>query len=73
MRAVASRSGIAVGSIYNYFPAKSDQISATVQKGSTEYPSFFTHHSMSFSDDEKSTGREIMLYYVWRERYNIKG
>lgn len=91
MRAVATKTGISVGSVYNYFPAKSDLISATVQsvwseimrplhkvqgdlgfialirffyetvqKGTIEYPSFFTHHSLSFSDHEKSTGRETM-------------
>ncbi len=95
MRAVACKSGIAVGSVYNYFPAKSDLISATVQSvwseimkplhrvqedldfialirffyetvqnGSTRYPTFFTHHSMSFSDLEKSAGRETMNQFL---------
>lgn len=31
MRAVALRCGVAVGSIYNYFPSKADLISATIE------------------------------------------
>ena len=91
MRTVAKRCGVAVGSVYNYFPSKADLIAATVEifwedilhltkqcehsqsfigyveglfqticKGSEEYPSFFTFHSMSFAADEKEKGREVM-------------
>ncbi len=31
MRMVAERCGIAVGSVYNYFPSKTDLIAATVE------------------------------------------
>lgn len=94
MRNVAQRCGIAVGSVYNYFPSKGDLIIATVesvwieimhdvkgchsklgfienllflfksiQKGSREYPSFFSVHSMSFANVDKNKGREVMHLY----------
>lgn len=94
IRTVAANCGVAVGSVYNYFPSKADLIAATVkkvweeifhnasqsrppaeftqcvvwlydtiQKGSTEYPSFFTIHSMSFAVSDKEKGREVMAHY----------
>lgn len=94
MRTVASSCGVAVGSVYNYFPSKADLLTATVenvwkeifhmpkdsvqflnfadsvawvyeriQKGSKQYPGFFTLHSMSFAAREKETGRLMMEHY----------
>lgn len=34
-----------------------------IQKGSSEYPTFFTLHSMSFAVDDKEKGREMMAHY----------
>ncbi len=40
----------------------------SVRKGSDKYPSFFTLHSMSFADVEKTKGRQVMNQYF----YHIK-
>ena len=94
MRTVASVCGVAVGSVYNYFPSKAELLTATVenvwreifhmpegsvqflnfadsvawvyeriQKGSKQYPGFFTLHSVSFAAGEKETGRLKMEQY----------
>ncbi|RPF43149.1 TetR family transcriptional regulator [Hydrogenoanaerobacterium saccharovorans] len=94
MRDVALKCGVSVGSIYNYFPSKSDLVLATVesvwreimhdskgccsqsgfvqsvlslfesvQKGCKKYPSFFSLHSMSFANVDKSKAREVMKQY----------
>lgn len=91
IRDVAGRCGVSVGSIYNYFPTKSDLVVATIgsiwkdimhsyrtsednhsfvgniqalflniQKGSGEYPSFFSAHSISAAAIGKEKGRESM-------------
>jgi AcrR family transcriptional regulator len=94
IRDVARRCGVSVGSIYNYFPTKSDLIIATIesiwkdimhdykdceaqhsfvdniqslffniQKGTINYPSFFSAHSMSVATIDKEKGRESMDKY----------
>lgn len=35
----------------------------SVRKGSDQYPSFFTLHSMSFADADKTKGRQVMNQY----------
>lgn len=94
MRGVAQACGIAVGSVYNYFPSKTDLLVATVESiwrsvfhtaapqhqpanfadritwlydsirnGTREYPSFFSLHSIGFSADDVSHGRNTMHQY----------
>ena len=103
MRTVASVCGVAVGSVYNYFPSKAELLTATVenvwreifhmpegsvqflnfadsvawvyeriQKGSKQYPGFFTLHSVSFAAGEKETGRLKMDQCVNPEAFNDK-
>ncbi|MCE1159370.1 MAG: TetR/AcrR family transcriptional regulator [Spirochaetia bacterium] len=91
IRAVAKASGIAVGSVYYYFPSKDELIAALVEdiwrsilsspprpnkkadfigavedfcrrvkKGSSDFPSFFALHTLSFSKADKYTGKKIM-------------
>lgn len=102
MRSVANACGVAVGSIYNYFPSKTELITATVEdvwkdifhmpdssfhfehftdcllwlierieKGCKKYPGFFTLHSVSFTSEEKSNGRQIMESYFGHIKRNL--
>ena len=48
MRSVAEACGVAVGSIYNYFP------------GNEKYPGFFTVHALNFASPDKEKGKEAM-------------
>lgn len=43
----------------------------TIQRGSAEYPSFFTIHSMSFAGGGKEKGREIMENYFLRMKAGL--
>ncbi len=94
MRTVAMKCNVSVGSVYNYFPSKSDLVAAVIQDvwesifklnkisneqdcfvdyviwmfervkvGISEYPDFFTAHSMSFASSDKEKGRQVMSKY----------
>lgn len=39
------------------------QLYDTIQRGSSEYPSFFALHSLAFSIEDKGKGREVMINY----------
>ncbi|WP_312694467.1 TetR/AcrR family transcriptional regulator [Caproiciproducens sp.] len=94
MREVAKVCGVALGSVYNYFPSKADLVTATtediwksifgmndhceshgsfvdcvqwlfnsVYDGTSEYPRFFTVHSLGLTNAEKTKGRIVMNKY----------
>lgn len=91
MRAVDAECGVAVGSVYNYFPSKAALQAAVVgevwqsifheagaceatddfceavrrlygaaQRGSAQWPHFFTLHTAGFGEAEKAEGRARM-------------
>ena len=91
IRTIAKECGISVGTVYNYFPSKTQLIIATVESvwkeifkplqdlnsydsfinaiksmyeiieyGNTQYPEFFTIHSLSFTSEGKAEGVQMM-------------
>ena len=113
IRTIAKECGISVGTVYNYFPSKTQLVIVTVESvwkeifkplqdlrsydsfinviksmyetieyGNTQYPEFFTIHSLSFASEGKSEGVQMMnsffsklkqdLLYVLRKDEKVK-
>ncbi len=66
MRFVAEICGVALGSLYNYFPSKEALILATIEsvwEDIFHMENFFTAHSLSFTSGEKDKAKNTMEHY----------